>query len=141
VYPIFPEHNRLDRAGGDSWLAIGDAVIGRDPLSSSGIDFALASAERAASVLCALSNGDDESINAYNTEVRTDFAAYLRQQRAYYAVERRWPNSPFWLRRHATSAEGGSSANSLHDSKGLGLEGCDGSSADWHPESTAGRSI
>ena len=124
---VFPAaSHRLDRAAGDSWLAIGDAAIGRDPLSSSGIDFALASAERASSVLCALADGGDESINAYNTEVRADFAAYLRQHRAYYAMERRWPNSPFWRRRHFTSAEGGSSDYSLHDSKAVGLEGRDG---------------
>ena len=91
----------LDRAAGDSWLAIGDALIGRDPLSSSGIDFALASAELASSLLCALSNGRGESVNAYNGQARSDFAAYLQQRCAYYALERRWPDSPFWLRRHS----------------------------------------
>jgi flavin-dependent dehydrogenase len=98
---VFPAASHcLDRAAGPSWLAVGDALIGRDPLSSSGIDFALASAERASSVLCALADGDDESADAYNSEVRADFAAYLRQRCAYYAMERRWPNSPFWRRRH-----------------------------------------
>jgi 2-polyprenyl-6-methoxyphenol hydroxylase-like FAD-dependent oxidoreductase len=112
---VFPAASHcLDRAAGDSWLAVGDAVIGRDPLSSSGIDFALASAERASSVLCALADGGHESIHAYNTEVRADFAAYRRQHRAYYAMERRWPNSPFWRRRQFTSAEGGPADYSLH---------------------------
>jgi flavin-dependent dehydrogenase len=90
----------LHRAAGNSWLAIGDAIIGRDPLSSSGIDFALASAERASSVLDALGNGDGESVDAYNTEVRADFDAYLDQRHAYYAMERRWAESSFWRRRH-----------------------------------------
>ena len=118
---VFPAASHcLDRAAGDSWLAVGDAVIGRDPLSSSGIDFALASAERASSVLCALADGGDESIDAYNTEVRADFAAYRRQHRAYYAMERRWPDSPFWRRRQFASADGGSFDYSLHDSRDVG---------------------
>jgi flavin-dependent dehydrogenase len=123
---VFPAaSHRLDCGAGDSWLAIGDALIGRDPLSSSGIDFALASAERASSVLSALANGHNESVDAYNTEVRADFGAYLQQRRAYYAMERRWPDSTFWRRRHFTLAEGGSSGYSLHDSNAVGLEGRD----------------
>jgi hypothetical protein len=90
----------LDRAAGDSWIAIGDAIIGRDPLSSSGIDFALASAERGSAVLCALGNGDGESVDAYNAEVRADFDAYLDQRYSYYALERRSAETPFWRRRH-----------------------------------------
>lgn len=97
---VFPAaSHRLDRAAGDSWLALGDALIGRDPLSSSGIDFALASAERASRVLCARANGAPDSADAYNAEVRSDFASYLQQRRAYYAMERRWPNALFWERR------------------------------------------
>jgi flavin-dependent dehydrogenase len=93
----------LLHAAGDGWLAIGDAAIGRDPLSSSGIDFALASAERASSVLCALAAGRHESADEYDAEVQADFAAYLRDRRAYYGIERRWPESPFWQRRQFTS--------------------------------------
>ena len=104
---MFPAASHcLLRAAGDGWLAIGDAAIGLDPLSSSGIDFALASAERASSVLCALAAGRHESGDEYDAEVHADFAAYLRDRRAYYAMERRWPESPFWLRRQFTLAEG-----------------------------------
>jgi flavin-dependent dehydrogenase len=104
---VFPATSHcLDCAAGASWLAVGDALIGRDPLSSSGIDFALASAERASSVLCALANGNEESAATYNAQVSADFAAYMRQRRAHYAIESRWPNSPFWQRRHPSSADG-----------------------------------
>lgn len=91
--------HRLGRATGNFWLAIGDALIGRDPLSSSGIDFALASAERANELLRALANGVSDSAGAYDAQVRSDFANYLIQRRAYYAMEDRWPASPFWQRR------------------------------------------
>jgi flavin-dependent dehydrogenase len=98
---VFPAASHcLRRAAGDGWLAVGDAATGRDPLSSSGIDFALASAERASSALCALAAGRQESADEYDAEVQADFAAYLQDRRAYYAMERRWPESPFWQRRH-----------------------------------------
>jgi len=97
---VFPAGtHRLDRSAGDGWLAIGDAAVGRDPLSSSGIDFALASAERAYQVVQALASGASEPADLYNTELRHDFAVYLSQRHAYYMMEDRWPNSPFWLRR------------------------------------------
>lgn len=91
----------LHQAAGDSWVAIGDALIGRDPLSSSGIDFALASAEQATSVLCALANGHPEAALRYTSDSRLDFSFYLGQRRAYYNMEQRWLDSLFWKRRHA----------------------------------------
>jgi flavin-dependent dehydrogenase len=96
----------LHQAAGDSWVAIGDAVIGRDPLSSSGIEFALASAERAFSALSGMAKGDGESADAYNAEVRADFSAYIDHYQAYYVMERRWPNSSFWRRRHLALTAG-----------------------------------
>lgn len=99
---VFPAGSHcLDRASGDSWLAIGDAAIGRDPLSSSGIDFALASAQRACEVLCSIANGMKEDLKTYDAQVRCDFEAYLAQRDAYYQMEDRWPNSPFWRRRQS----------------------------------------
>lgn len=96
---VFPAGtHRLDCAAGEGWLAIGDAVIGRDPLSSSGIDFALASAERACQMIKTLAAGACKSV-AYDADVRRDYAAYLHQRQAYYAMEERWPDSPFWQRR------------------------------------------
>jgi len=99
---VFPAATHcLGRAAGDSWLAVGDAMIGRDPLSSSGIDFALASAERALVSLHGLADGVVESLASYNTDCQSDFASYLNKRRAYYRMEQRWPDSPFWQRRHS----------------------------------------
>ena len=101
---VFPAGTHfLDRGAGDFWLAIGDALIGRDPLSSSGIDFALASAERAYDLLHTLAIGGDDCAATYNAEVRSDFEAYLSQRNSYYAMEDRWPDSPFWQRRQKVS--------------------------------------
>jgi len=99
---VFPAATHcLDRAAGDSWLTIGDAIIGRDPLSSSGIDFALASSERACEALQAIANGATDAAASYDAECRSDFASYLNKRRAYYLMEQRWPDSPFWRRRHS----------------------------------------
>jgi flavin-dependent dehydrogenase len=97
---VFPAGTHLlERAAGNFWLAIGDAIIGRDPLSSSGIDFALASAEHAYELLHALAHGVSDAVGAYGEEVQSDFVNYLTQRSAYYGMEERWPNSPFWQRR------------------------------------------
>jgi flavin-dependent dehydrogenase len=106
---VFPAGTHLlVRAAGDSWLAIGDALIGRDPLSSSGIDFALASAKRAYDLLHALAVGASDSLDTYNAEVRSDFETYLSQRNSYYEMEDRWPDLPFWQRREKDSSRNAS---------------------------------
>lgn len=97
---VFPAAtHRLRSASGDGWLAIGDAAIGRDPLSSSGIDFALASAERAFFALQALAAGHTNSLAAYDADLQRDFGAYIKQRTAFYSMEQRWPKAIFWPRR------------------------------------------
>ena len=88
------------RVSCENWLAIGDAAVARDPLSSSGIDFAFASADRAFAALASLVAGNDSAMATYNADVRADFVAYLEQRRAYYQLETRWTDEAFWKRRH-----------------------------------------
>jgi flavin-dependent dehydrogenase len=99
VFPAASSYSCV--AAGSSWLTIGDALVSRDPLSSSGIDFALASAMRACTVLTDLVAGRREAAETYNEAAHTDFATYVYQRHAYYSLEQRWPASTFWLRRHA----------------------------------------
>lgn len=97
---VFPSASHcLSRAGGNGWLAVGDALVARDPLSSTGIDYALASAERAFVALQALAGGLQRSLETYSRQVQDDFDAYLAQRRYYYAMECRWPDAVFWQRR------------------------------------------
>jgi flavin-dependent dehydrogenase len=91
--------HRLDPAGGDRWLAIGDAASSFDPLSSQGITRALRSGIRAAAVIRDSLAGDTRAIAAYGEEVAREYAAYLAARSAYYAMEQRWTASPFWQRR------------------------------------------
>lgn len=82
---------RLDRAGGDGWLAIGDAAMSFDPISSHGL-------------LTALSTGlaaGETSLADYQSFADTTWRAYTRMRQACYASEGRWGEAPFWRKRRA----------------------------------------
>jgi flavin-dependent dehydrogenase len=89
----------LPQFAGDGWIAAGDAAAAFDPLSSHGIGSALAGGKRAAAAVAAALDGDPAPIRDYTDTTLASYAHYLVLQRAYYAAERRWPNSPFWRRR------------------------------------------
>lgn len=88
--------SRLDVWTGKSWLATGDAAAAFDPLSSQGIITAMESGIWAAE---AILNGQPEALNLYSKRLEQIFTTYLANKEFYYAQERRWPDSPFWLRR------------------------------------------
>lgn len=90
---------RLDRFHGDGWLAVGDAALSFDPLSSQGLFDALYTGLRGAEAVDAALAGDRSPVRAYGARLETVRAAYLQHHRAYYAEERRWPERPFWARR------------------------------------------
>jgi 2-polyprenyl-6-methoxyphenol hydroxylase-like FAD-dependent oxidoreductase len=89
----------LEPAAGDGWLAVGDAAISRDPISGSGVDFALASAELAAEAIVCAQGGDGSATRVYAALIRRDATAYLNERRSVYLAEDRWSDAPFWQRR------------------------------------------
>lgn len=98
-----PAHSQiLDRVAGDGWLAAGEAAAGFDPLSSMGIGYAIASGIQAARVAASTLGGNSEHVRLYASDVTRHYQAYLARRHAYYAIEKRWPDSPFWSRRHAS---------------------------------------
>jgi flavin-dependent dehydrogenase len=78
---------------GDGWVAIGDAAASYDPLSGFGIVKALQDALALAEAF------DSAPFDDYAAAHARRFAAYAHQRRAYYALEQRWPNHPFWRNR------------------------------------------
>ena len=90
----------LDRSGGTGWLAIGDAALSFDPLSSQGIYKALQSGLAAAATIEAVLQGQQAAVLDWSVRNRHQFDRYLRTRQAYYSLERRWPDSVFWRRRH-----------------------------------------
>lgn len=81
---------------GPGWVAVGDAAASHDPLSSRGIEMALATGTAAA---VAIGMGGQGAFTEYEGRLRVDFQRYLDQRREHYGRVRRWSGSPFWKRR------------------------------------------
>jgi flavin-dependent dehydrogenase len=90
---------RLSEVGGDRWLAVGDAAMAFDPLSSQGVCAALESGRHGGLAAHRRLAGDTQAGDAYATAMETTFRDYLRRRAYYYGREGRWPASPFWHRR------------------------------------------
>ncbi len=101
VLQVVPaESSRLDVIAGEGWLALGDAAAAYDPLSSHGIGSAMGSGFYGGQAAADLLAGRDEALPAYLELMQNAYGAYLDLQRQCYAQERRWPEAPFWRRRH-----------------------------------------
>jgi flavin-dependent dehydrogenase len=97
------ETSRLDRIEGDGWLAVGDAAVAYDPLSSYGVASAMGSGFYAGHAIADLLAGQDREREtarlAYLSVMQRACEACFAMQREVYGQERRWPDSPFWQRR------------------------------------------
>jgi flavin-dependent dehydrogenase len=97
----------LDHAYVAGILALGDAAMTRDPLSSQGIAAAMEDAEAAASVVAVNLDGDlEEALRSHEAQSRQRLVSYLRTRRSYYSSEARWTDRPFWSRRHKPQMPG-----------------------------------
>lgn len=92
---------RLDRFVGDGWLAVGDAAMSYDPLSSHGLTVALQSGIDAAAAIAAHLGGDTRAMAAYGLRLDQAFAAYASERQALYRSETRFAGHTYWRRRHA----------------------------------------
>jgi flavin-dependent dehydrogenase len=94
--------SRLDQLAGKNWLAVGDAAMAFDPLSSQGVYNALMSGVLAAQAIESSLAGDHKELHRYAVAIENNFAKYLVVREKYYRRETRWPNLPFWKRRRGT---------------------------------------
>ena len=81
-------------------LATGDAVMAFDPLSSQGVLKALNSGQAAAESVIAAQSGNQAAFQEYMEALERSFRDYLLTRHKYYQAEQRWPQAPFWRRRH-----------------------------------------
>jgi flavin-dependent dehydrogenase len=99
------ETSRLDRIEGDRWLAVGDAAVAYDPLSSYGVGSAMGSGFYAGHAIADLLAGRTDRTDrdtarlAYLDVMQRACDACFELQREAYSRERRWPEAPFWRRR------------------------------------------
>lgn len=109
IQPVTPQvwpaaSQRLHTVYGDAWLAVGDAASAFDPLSSAGVVKALRSGLLGSFAALDWLRGRHESLQRYSRLVAAEFEDYLKTRTYYYGLERRWPDSNFWLRRHSSVA-------------------------------------
>lgn len=97
------ESSRLDVIAGDGWIALGDAAAAYDPLSSHGIASAMGSGFYGGHAIVDLLAGRADARLAYLDLMQRAYGTYLDLQREHYRRETRWPDAPFWRRRHAPS--------------------------------------
>ena len=92
----------LDPCMGPYWVATGDAACSHDPISSIGIGHAIMSGIQAARIVNARLSGDESLALAYPGDVLRNHMTYVSRRRSFYLAEQRWPDSPFWQRRHGS---------------------------------------
>jgi flavin-dependent dehydrogenase len=90
---------RLGCSTGKGWIAVGDAALSFDPVSSQGILTALFTGLKAGEAVAEAMSSNSDSISAYEKRLAIIYEAYLQNLSAYYAQEQRWVTRPFWSRR------------------------------------------
>jgi flavin-dependent dehydrogenase len=96
---------RLDRFVGIGWIAVGDAAMAFDPLSSRGIGKAVEQGHLAADAIAAHLSGDREALRGYSNVVEEEYRNYRRLRVGYYSMEGRWPGAEFWRRRQTMTED------------------------------------
>jgi flavin-dependent dehydrogenase len=95
----------LERVGGHNWLAVGDAAMAWDPLSSQGITNALRTGILAAHAIAEAHRERTCDLSRYEAAIARDFQQYQHLRSHYYGRARRWLQSPFWTRRQMTQLD------------------------------------
>ena len=90
----------LEQVFGGNWMAVGDAAFAYDPISSYGISSALGGGFYAGQAIADHLSGKPEALLAYRKITEDAFLRYLKYWKQQYGLEKRWPDSVFWKRRH-----------------------------------------
>jgi flavin-dependent dehydrogenase len=104
LFAAVADSARLKPVTGAGWTAVGDAAFAVDPLSSFGVCHALETGMRAATAIDSALRGDGAALNRYAQLVESRFHESERLRLSFYAMERRFPNAPFWQSVRSTRA-------------------------------------
>lgn len=100
---VFAAHSAfINKAAGSRWIAVGDALMAFDPLTSSGIAGALDDALSAVPAIQSQLEGNTEASHAYVRRANASLKRYLTERQQHYSAERRWADRVFWARRTST---------------------------------------
>ena len=89
---------KLEQVGGQQWVALGDAALNFDALSSQGMFNAMASAMQLLALLLQYGFTDALQKN-YTQQMEQIWHHYLKHKSIFYQAETRWKKSAFWARR------------------------------------------
>ena len=95
----------LDPPANEGWLAVGDAALSFDPISSQGLLNAMFTGLAAAEAADRNLRGDRLSLSEYAKVIRGIRDSYLQHLALCYSAEMRWPDAQFWRRRHALTQD------------------------------------
>jgi flavin-dependent dehydrogenase len=84
---------------GPDWMAIGDAALAFDPLSGQGVFKSIETGIRASAIIARHFGGDSGALPEYGSWVKENYQSYLSERGRFYSSVKRWPASPFWIRR------------------------------------------
>lgn len=99
---VVPAHSAVtDPPGSDGWLAVGDAALALDPLSSQGLMNALFTGMAGGDAATALLAGDGTAGHAYAARIAEIRAAYTANLALFYEAEAGRHGGAFWTRRAA----------------------------------------
>ncbi len=93
----------LSTFAGDGWLAVGDAALSLDPISSQGLFNAIYTGHKAAQTITnalELAENSELFVRDFQDRLSEIHQAYLRNRRFLYLSEQRWPEEKFWQERH-----------------------------------------
>ena len=96
VMSFTAQSTQAEQVSGENWLAVGDAAISYDPLSSQGIWQALLGAEMACNHIIDHFNSRESQ---YNEWITAQSKTYWQLHQQFYAQEQRWNGNEFWQRR------------------------------------------
>jgi 2-polyprenyl-6-methoxyphenol hydroxylase-like FAD-dependent oxidoreductase len=103
---VMADTYRVRVPSGAACALAGAAALGLDPLSSSGICYALQSGRDAALALEAHLEGSALALGDHEKACDAYCADFLREQHIHYLSESRFAASAYWRRRHAGPASG-----------------------------------
>jgi flavin-dependent dehydrogenase len=99
---------RLNQVSGTQWVALGDAVMSFDPLSSQGMFNAMASAVQLTDLIVKTNlilqpntENNTHFHHTYTKQMNQIWQHYQKHKRIFYGEEKRWSNATFWKRRHS----------------------------------------
>ncbi|WP_020535213.1 NAD(P)/FAD-dependent oxidoreductase [Lewinella cohaerens] len=93
---VAADSSRLENFYGPGWVAIGDAALTLDPVSSHGITMALVTARDAIKAIKGNQDGLADAFASYDAVLTATFYQYAQQRRQLYQSERRFPDSIYW---------------------------------------------